>query len=186
MTHHNQTKELTTWFLNGEEGHGGGHGEDCGRSCRGLAGPRPCTLNGRGQEGGGSKWLHPTSQMSLMGCLETSVCPASSLFFGASFSDYISFLPSSSPSGVATMMGMAASAIGTAATDAAVRATPGMTPDGEPRTPEGVFEDMVEDSELESEVAPEPVPEVVRDEAPSEGAMIAVHMAAAPPPSCGA
>jgi hypothetical protein len=27
-------------------------------------------------EGCGSKWLHPTSQTSLPGCLETSVCPA--------------------------------------------------------------------------------------------------------------
>jgi hypothetical protein len=39
MTHHNQTKELTTWFLNGEEGHGGGDGEDCGRSCRDSPAP---------------------------------------------------------------------------------------------------------------------------------------------------
>jgi hypothetical protein len=83
-------------------------------------------------------------------------------------------------------MGMATSAVGTAATDAAVRVTPGSAPDGEPRTPEGVPEDVVEDSEEELEVAPEPVPEVVREEAPAEGAMIAVHTMAARPPSCGA
>jgi hypothetical protein len=42
------------------------------------------------------------------------------------------------------------------------------------------------ESEEEPEVALEPVPEVVREEAPAEGAMIAVHVAAAPPPSRGA
>jgi hypothetical protein len=45
---------------------------------------------------------------------------------------------------------------------------------------------MVEDSECEPEVASEPVPEVVREEAPTEGAMITIHAAAAPPPSHGA
>jgi hypothetical protein len=51
-------------------------------SCRGLTGPWPGTLSGRGQEGCGSKRLHPTSQTSLQVCLETSVCPAfSPLFF---------------------------------------------------------------------------------------------------------
>jgi hypothetical protein len=35
-------------------------------------------------------------------------------------------------------------------------------------------------------VAPEAVPEVVLEEAPAEGAMIAVRMAMAPPPSRGA
>jgi hypothetical protein len=81
---------------------------------------------------------------------------------------------------------MAASAIGTATTDAAVGVTPGLAPDSEPRTPEGVPKDMVEDSEKESEVAPEPFPEVVREEAPAEGTVITVRTAAAPPPSRGA
>jgi hypothetical protein len=63
------------------------------------------------------------------------------------------FLPRSSPSGATTVTG-------TAATDAAVRVTPGLPPDGEPRTPEGVPEDVVE-SEGEPEVAPESVPKVV-------------------------
>jgi hypothetical protein len=130
--------------------------------------------------------LHPASQTSLQGCLETSICLASSLFFGASFPDYISFLPSSSPSSAATATGMTASAIGTAAADEAVGVTPGLAPDGEPRTPKRVPEDVVEDSEEESEVASELVPEVVRDEAPAEGAMVVVLTAAAPPPSRGA
>jgi hypothetical protein len=81
---------------------------------------------------------------------------------------------------------MAASAVGTTAAGAAVGATPGPAPDGEPRTPEGVPEDVVEDSEEDPEVALEPVPEVVREEAPADGAMIAVHTAVAPPPSRGA
>jgi hypothetical protein len=42
------------------------------------------------------------------------------------------------------------------------------------------------ESEGEPEVAPEAVPEVVQEEAPAEGAMIAVRMVAAPPPSHGA
>jgi hypothetical protein len=82
-------------------------------------------------------------------------------------------------------MGTTASVIGVAATDAAVRVTPGLAPDSEPRTPEGVREDM-EEYEEEPEVAPELVPEVVRREAPMEGAMITVRTVAAPPPSCGA
>jgi hypothetical protein len=45
---------------------------------------------------------------------------------------------------------------------------------------------VVDDSEGEPKVAPEPVPEVVREEAPAEGAMIVVRVAAAPLPSCGA
>jgi hypothetical protein len=69
----------------------------------------------------------------------------------------------------------------TTVVDAAI----GAAPDSEPRTPEGVPEDVVE-SEGEPEVAPELVPEVVQEEAPAEGAMIPVHTAAAPPPSCGA
>jgi hypothetical protein len=35
-------------------------------------------------------------------------------------------------------------------------------------------------------VAPESVPEVIREEAPAEGALIAVRVAVAPPPSRGA
>jgi hypothetical protein len=42
------------------------------------------------------------------------------------------------------------------------------------------------ESEGEPEVASEVVPEVVQEEAPAEGAMIAVRMATAPPPSRGA
>jgi hypothetical protein len=42
------------------------------------------------------------------------------------------------------------------------------------------------ESEGESEVAPEAVPEVVQEEAPTEGAMIAVRTVVAPPPSHGA
>jgi hypothetical protein len=75
--------------------------------------------------------------------------------------------------------------MGAAATDAVVEAAPGSAPDSEPHTPEGVLEDVVE-FEGEPEVAPEVVPAVVQEEAPAEGAMIAVRMAAAPPPSCGA
>jgi hypothetical protein len=82
---------------------------------------------------------------------------------GASFSDYISFLPSSSSSGAATAMGTAASAAGTTATEAAVGSTPGPALDGEPWTPEGVPEDMKEKYEEEPEVAPEPVLEMVRE-----------------------
>jgi hypothetical protein len=100
---------------------------------------------------------------------------------GASFSDYISFLPSSSPSGVATAMGTTTSAACTAATDVAVGATSGPALDGEPWTPDRVPKDIVEDSEEEPEVAPEPVPKVVWDEAPAEGAMITVCTAVAPP-----
>jgi hypothetical protein len=64
---------------------------------------------------------------------------------------------------------MAASAVGTAAIDAAVGMTPRPTPDGQLQTLEGVLEDVVEDSEGEPEVAPESVPEVVWEEAPAEG-----------------
>jgi hypothetical protein len=87
----------------------------------------------------------------------------------------ITFLPRSSPSGAAT-------ATGTAAVGAAIGATLGPAPVSEPRTPEGVPEDVVE-SEGEPEVALEPVPEVVPEAALEEGAMIAVRMAAIPPPS---
>jgi hypothetical protein len=38
--------------------------------------PRPGVVSSRGQEGYGSKCLHPVGQTSLKGCLETSVCPA--------------------------------------------------------------------------------------------------------------
>jgi hypothetical protein len=61
--------------------------------------PRPGVVSSRGQEGCGSKCLHPTGQTSLKGCLETSVCPAFSrpyLFCGASFS-YYPFCPSLLP-----------------------------------------------------------------------------------------
>jgi hypothetical protein len=66
-----------------------------------------------------------------------------------------------------------------AVADAAVGLVPGPDPISEPWTPEGVPEDVVE-SEGEPEVALEPVLEVVQ-----EGAMIAVRVAAAPPPSHG-
>jgi hypothetical protein len=99
-------------------------------------------------------------------------------FFVWGFILLLPFLPRFSSSGAATAMG-------TAATDADVRATLGPAPVSEPRTPEGVPEDVVE-SEGESEVAPEPVPEVVREEAPAEGAMIAVRAVVAPLPSYGA
>jgi hypothetical protein len=116
------------------------------------------------------------------GCLETSVCPAFSLFFFFfflwGFILLLPFLPRSSPSGMVTAMV-------TAAADATVRVTPRSAPDGEPRTPEGVPEDVVE-AEGEPEVAPEPAPEVVPEEAPAEGAMIVVHMVLAPLPSRGA
>jgi hypothetical protein len=83
----------------------------------------------------------------------------------------------SSPSG-------AAAVTGATTVDAIVGAAPGPAPVSEPRTPEGVLEDVVE-SEGEPEVALEAVPEVVQ-EAPAEGAMIAVRTTAAPPPSHGA
>jgi hypothetical protein len=65
---------------------------------------------------------------------------------------------------------------GAAAVDAVVRAALGLAPANEPRTPEGVLEDVME-SEGE--------PEVVQEEAPAEGAMIAVRTAVAPLPSRG-
>jgi hypothetical protein len=102
-------------------------------------------------------------------------------FFQWGFSFLLHFLPRSSPSDATTAIGMAAA-------DVAIRVTPGPAPDGEPQTPEGVPEDVVE-SEGEPEVASEPVPVVIQEEAPAEGAMIAVHAAGArtaPLPSCGA
>jgi hypothetical protein len=43
--------------------------------------PRPgALLSGKDQEGGDSKRHHPTGQTTLQGRLETSVCPAPSLF----------------------------------------------------------------------------------------------------------
>jgi hypothetical protein len=79
--------------------------------------------------------LHPVGQTSLHGCLETSVCPAFSppflLFYG--FILLLPFLPRSSPSGAATV-------IGTTAADVVVRVAPGLAPVSEPRTPEGVPE----------------------------------------------
>jgi hypothetical protein len=47
----------------------------------GLTGSRPSAIIGRGQEACGSEWLHLAGQMSLHGCLETSVCPALSPLF---------------------------------------------------------------------------------------------------------
>jgi hypothetical protein len=151
------------------EGHGGGHdkGSSCRggcwqncergcRSCRGLTGPRPDALSGRGQDGCSSKWLHPASQTSLHGCLKTSVCPAFSppfLLFLWGLILLLPFLPGSSSSGTATATGMTTA-------DAAVGVTPGSAPASEPQTPKGVPEDMVE-SEGEPEVAPKPVLEVV-------------------------
>jgi hypothetical protein len=73
----------------------------------------------------------------------------------------------------------------TAAADAVVGAAPGLAPISEPWTPEGVPEDVVE-FEGEPEVASEAVPDVVQEEAPVEGAMIAVRLMAAPLPSRGA
>jgi hypothetical protein len=168
----------------GVEGRGGGRGEGSGcrgrRSSRGLAGPQPGTVSVRGQEGCSSQWLHPTGQTSLPGCLKTSVCLAFSppflLFCG--FIPLLPFLSRSSPSGAVT-------ATGTTAADVVVRVAPGPAPVSEPRTLEGVPEDMVE-SEGEPEVASEAVPKVVQEEAPAEGAMIAVRAAAAPPSSRGA
>jgi hypothetical protein len=164
----------------GGEGYGGGHGEGSGcrgrRSSRGVADPQPGAASGRGQEACSSEWLHPVGQTSLQGYLEISVCPALSPSFLLLF--FTTFLFRSASSGAAT-------ATGAAAADAVVGATLGPAPDSEPRTPEGVPKDAVE-SEGEPEVAPEAVPAVVQEEAPAEGAMIAVHTAAAPPPSRGA
>jgi hypothetical protein len=142
------------------------------RSSRGHTGPQPGAANGRGQEVCGSEWLHPAGQMSLQGCLETSVCPALSHFFLLFFFFYsvTTSLPRFSSSGAAVVMGVAAA-------NAVVRAVPV----SEPRTPEGVPKDVVE-----SKGEPEVAPEVVQEEAPAEGAMIAVHTVAAPPPSRGA
>jgi hypothetical protein len=109
----------------------------------------------------------------------------SSLFFSVGLRSLITLFAQVLSPNATTAVGMAASAIGTAATDAAVGVTPGPAPDGEPQTPEGVPKDVVEDYEEEPEVAPGPVPEVVREEAPVEGAMIVVRTAATPPPSRG-
>jgi hypothetical protein len=69
---------------------------------------------------------------------------------------------------------------GATAVDAVVRAALGLAPTNEPRTPEGVLEDV-----MEAEGEPEVAPEVVQEEAPAEGAMIAVRTAVAPLPSRG-
>jgi hypothetical protein len=74
--------------------------------------------------------------------------------------------------------------MGAAAVDAVVEAAPGPAPDSEPQTPEGVPDDVME-SEGVPEVAPEAVLAVVQEEAPAEGAMIAVRTMAAPPSSRG-
>jgi hypothetical protein len=74
--------------------------------------------------------------------------------------------------------------MGAATVDAVVEAAPGPAPDSEPQTPEGVPDDVME-SEGVPEVAPEAVLAVVQEEAPAEGAMIAVRTMAAPPSSRG-
>jgi hypothetical protein len=117
----------------------------------------------------------PASQTSLHGCLETLICPdLSPFFFFFCFILLLPFLSRSSPSGVAAVTGAAA-------VHAVVWAAPGPASISEPRTPEGVSKDVVE-----SEGEPEAAPEVVQEEAPAEGAMIVVRMAAAPPLSRGA
>jgi hypothetical protein len=45
---------------------------------------------------------------------------------------------------------------------------------------------VLEESEEDPKVAPKPEPEVVREEAPTEGAMITICTTVAPPPSRGA
>jgi hypothetical protein len=71
-----------------------------------------------------------------------------------------------------------------AAADTVVGAAPGPAPVSEPRNPKGVPEDVM-DYEGELEVASEAVLEAVQ-EAPADGAMIAVHTTVVPPPSHGA
>jgi hypothetical protein len=95
-------------------------------------------------------------------------------FLPSFFHSLTTFLSRSTSSGAAT-------ATGAATTDAVVRAAPGPAPVSEPQTPEGVPEDVVE-----SEGEPKAVPAVVQEEAPAEGAMIAVRTAVAPPSSHGA
>jgi hypothetical protein len=117
----------------------------------------------------------PTGVFGNLG-LSSFLSPLFSFFCVASFSYYLfAHVP---PSGPVTTTG-------TAAVDAAVEVTPGLAPVSEPRTPEGVPEDVVE-YEGKPELAPELVPEVVQEEALAEGAMNAVHTAAAPLPSRGA
>jgi hypothetical protein len=130
----------------------------------------------------------PNVPTEVFGNLGLSSFLATLFFFTVRLHSLITshFLPSSSPSSTALVIGTAASTASTATADAAVGVTPGLAPDSEPRTPEGVPEDVTEESEEELEVAPESVLEVVREEAPAEGAMITVRTAAAPPPSCGA
>jgi hypothetical protein len=94
--------------------------------------------------------------------------------FSSFFHSLTTFLSRSTSSDAAAVMGAAAA-------DAVVRAALGPAPVSEPQTPEGVPEDVVE-----SEGEPEVAPEVVQEEAPVEGAMIAVRTAAAPPLSHGA
>jgi hypothetical protein len=113
--------------------------------------------------------------------LESSICPSFSppflhFFFG--FILLLPFLSRSSPSGATAVTGVAA-------VDAVVRVALGPAPVSEPRTLEGVLEDVVE-FEGEPEVALQVVPKVDQEEAPAEGATIAVHMAVAPPPFRGA
>jgi hypothetical protein len=82
-------------------------------------------------------------------------------------------------------MGTAASTVGTTATEAAIRVTPGPATSDGPQTPKGVPKDVLEESEEEPEMVPELVPEVVLEEVPTERAMITAR-AAAPSPSHGA
>jgi hypothetical protein len=71
-------------------------------------------------------------------------------------------------------MGTAAPTIGTTATEATIRVTPGPVIGGEPQTPKGVLEDVMEEFEEEPRMALELVPE----EVPVEGAMITMRAAA--------
>jgi hypothetical protein len=119
----------------------------------------------------------PTGVFGNLG-LSSFLYPFSPFSFQWGFILLIHFLPRSSPSDAATVMGTTASAVGTTAADATVGVTPGPAPDGQPQTPEGVLEDVVEDYEGE--------PEVVWKEAPVEGAMIVIRTTVAPPPSRGA
>jgi hypothetical protein len=109
----------------------------------------------------------PNVPIGVFGNLDLSSSLPLFLFFH-SLTTFLS--RSSSSSGAAAVMGAATA-------DAVVGAAPGPAPISEPRTPEGVPEDVV---------APEAVPEVFQEEVPTEGVMIAVRTAAAPPPSRGA
>jgi hypothetical protein len=87
----------------GGEGREGGHGEgsDCQgrRSSRGLIGPRPGAVSGRGQEDCGSKWLaprQPNVSTWVFGNLDLSSSLPLFLLLFASFS-YYPFCPGPLP-----------------------------------------------------------------------------------------